>query len=55
METFFLMQVTEEFYTLSGADGLAITTLAILGSALVYRDYCQTKTESNFHDLLLNA
>ena len=52
-ETFFLMQVTEKFNTLSGADGLAITTLTVLGSALVYRDYYQTKTESHFHDRLL--
>ena len=28
--------------------------IAILGSALVYRDYYQTKTESRFHNRLLN-
>ena len=28
--------------------------IAILGSALVYRDYYQTKTDSHFHDRLLN-
>ena len=28
--------------------------IAILGSALVYRDYYQRKTDSQFHDRLLN-
>ena len=28
--------------------------IAILGSALVYRDYYQTKTQSHFHNRLLS-
>ena len=53
METSLLMKLTQEFQALSGADALAVFTLAILGSALVYRDYYQTKTASRFHNRLL--
>lgn len=31
-----------------------MAVIAILGSALVYRDYYQTKTESRFHNRLLD-
>jgi hypothetical protein len=75
METSLLLNFSQEFHALSGADGLAIITLAnlegfhigiihgvfwmmmaviaILGAALVYRDYYQTKTESRYHNRLL--
>jgi YkoY family integral membrane protein len=33
---------------------LMMGVIAVLGSALVYRDYYQTKTESRFHNRLLN-
>ena len=33
---------------------MMMAVIAILGSALVYRDYYQTKTESRFHNRLLN-
>lgn len=33
---------------------MMMAVIAIIGSALVYRDYYQTKTESRFHNRLLN-
>ena len=33
---------------------MMMAVIAILGSALVYRDYYQTKTESRYHNRLLN-
>jgi hypothetical protein len=36
-----------------GVFWMMMGVIVILGSALVYRDYYQTKTESHFHDRLL--
>ena len=33
---------------------IMMAVIAILGSALVYRDYYQTRTESHFHNRLLS-
>ena len=54
METSLLVQISQELHTFSGAEGLAVLTLAILGASLVYRDYYQTKTQSRYHNRLLN-
>jgi len=37
-----------------GVFWMMMAVIAIIGSALVYRDYYQTKTESRFHNRLLN-
>jgi len=37
-----------------GVFWMMMSVIAILGSALVYRDYHQTRTESRFHNRLLN-